>query len=155
MNKRTLISLALALIIIFAILCVVLVIRQRKVVKSLSQPKTTSSTPSFQGAIQQQPINKNAEDTNASGSADMENTNSSGSATCPQDQKQCADGSYVSRRPPTCEFDPCPVVVPENTSPTGGTKDEHGCIGSAGYQWCPEKNKCLRIWKESCPSLKK
>jgi len=32
----------------------------------------------------------------------------------------------------------------------GGDKDEHGCIGSAGYVWCEEKNKCLRSWEEEC-----
>lgn len=32
----------------------------------------------------------------------------------------------------------------------GGDKDEHGCIGSAGYSWCEEKQKCLRTWEESC-----
>lgn len=32
----------------------------------------------------------------------------------------------------------------------GGDKDEHGCIGSAGYTWCQEKQKCLRIWEEVC-----
>ena len=44
---------------------------------------------------------------------------------------------------------------PEDTSTTtipivGGDKDEHGCIGSAGYSWCAEKNKCLRVWEEKC-----
>jgi hypothetical protein len=32
----------------------------------------------------------------------------------------------------------------------GGDKDEHGCIGSAGYSWCEAKQKCLRIWEEKC-----
>lgn len=32
----------------------------------------------------------------------------------------------------------------------GGDKDEHGCIGSAGYTWCEAKQKCLRIWEEPC-----
>ena len=32
----------------------------------------------------------------------------------------------------------------------GGDKDEHGCIGSAGYTWCQEKQKCLRTWEELC-----
>jgi len=34
----------------------------------------------------------------------------------------------------------------------GNDKDEHGCIGSAGYSWCEEKQKCLRIWEEPCIS---
>ena len=32
----------------------------------------------------------------------------------------------------------------------GGDRDEHGCIGSAGYSWCESKQKCLRVWEESC-----
>ncbi len=37
----------------------------------------------------------------------------------------------------------------------GGDKDEHGCIGSAGYSWCEAKQKCLRIWEEDCDSIDK
>ena len=33
---------------------------------------------------------------------------------------------------------------------TGGDRDEHGCIGSAGYTWCEPKKKCLREWEEPC-----
>jgi len=36
-----------------------------------------------------------------------------------------------------------PIIV-------GGDKDSHGCIGSAGYTWCEEKNSCVRIWEEGC-----
>jgi len=32
----------------------------------------------------------------------------------------------------------------------GGDKDQHGCIGSAGYSWCETKGKCLRTWEEAC-----
>lgn len=32
----------------------------------------------------------------------------------------------------------------------GSDRDEHGCIGSAGYSWCAAKDKCLRIWEEPC-----
>ena len=42
---------------------------------------------------------------------------------------------------------------PQTTPATplvGGDKDSHGCIGSAGYTWCATKNKCLRVWEESC-----
>ena len=31
---------------------------------------------------------------------------------CPQDARQCADGSYVGRVPPDCEFLPCPELPP-------------------------------------------
>lgn len=32
----------------------------------------------------------------------------------------------------------------------GGQKDEHGCLGSAGYSWCEASQKCVRIWEEGC-----
>lgn len=32
----------------------------------------------------------------------------------------------------------------------GNDRDEHGCIGSAGYSWCALKDKCLRVWEEKC-----
>jgi len=39
---------------------------------------------------------------------------------CPPDTKQCPDGSYVSRVPPKCEFQECPVVA-STTTPTSTT----------------------------------
>jgi len=41
-------------------------------------------------------------------------------------------------------------TAPDNL--LGGDRDEHGCIGSAGYSWCEVKQKCLRIWEEPCSS---
>jgi hypothetical protein len=32
----------------------------------------------------------------------------------------------------------------------GGERDKHGCLGPAGYSWCEEKKKCLRVWEEPC-----
>jgi len=32
----------------------------------------------------------------------------------------------------------------------GGDRDEHGCIGSAGYTWCDSKERCIRPWEEAC-----
>jgi hypothetical protein len=65
--------------------------------------------------------------------------------TCPVDAqpKLCPDGNYVERGP-DCEFSPCPENI------VGSDKDEHGCIGSAGYTWCGGKQKCLRVWEEEC-----
>lgn len=34
----------------------------------------------------------------------------------------------------------------------GGQKDEYGCLTPAGYSWCATKQKCLRIWEETCDS---
>ena len=46
-------------------------------------------------------------------------------------------------------------VVDEGTNTeedilVGGDIDEHGCIGSAGFSWCEAKEKCLRVFEESC-----
>ncbi|HID72302.1 TPA: hypothetical protein EYP38_00035 [Candidatus Micrarchaeota archaeon] len=38
----------------------------------------------------------------------------------------------------------------EEQPPVGSDRDEHGCIGSAGYTWCEAKQKCLREWEEPC-----
>lgn len=35
-------------------------------------------------------------------------------------------------------------------TPPGGDVDEHGCIPSAGYEWCEAKQKCLRPFEENC-----
>lgn len=29
----------------------------------------------------------------------------------------------------------------------GGDKDAHGCIASAGYAWCANKQQCVRPWE--------
>jgi hypothetical protein len=48
------------------------------------------------------------------------------------------------------------IVIDKNNNQTtenvivGGDRDEHGCLGSAGYSWRELKNKCLRIWEETC-----
>lgn len=28
----------------------------------------------------------------------------------------------------------------------GSDRDAHGCIGSAGYQWCAKENTCVQPW---------
>lgn len=50
-----------------------------------------------------------------------------------------------------------PAVVTLTPIPSqplvGNDRDEHGCIGSAGYSWCQVKQKCLRVWEEPCTSV--
>jgi hypothetical protein len=46
-----------------------------------------------------------------------------------------------------CSANNLPLVKP---SVVGGDKDEHGCIASAGYQWCSETHKCYRPWEAKC-----
>ena len=36
----------------------------------------------------------------------------------------------------------------DNEQLVGGDKDEHGCIGSAGYTWSETKQECVREWEE-------
>jgi len=43
----------------------------------------------------------------------------------------------------------CEPIDGGNTC-VGCDRDEHGCIGSAGYSWCQEKQKCVRSWEENC-----
>ena len=43
-----------------------------------------------------------------------------------------------------------PSSAPSEVPIVGNDQDEHGCIGSAGYSWCENKNKCIRIWEEDC-----
>eukprot|EP00483_Globobulimina_turgida_P001138 UN01140 len=46
------------------------------------------------------------------------------------------------------------VISPTTTQTViGGDRDEYGCISSAGYSWCADKNKCLRPWEEDCSSI--
>ncbi len=33
------------------------------------------------------------------------------------------------------------------TPMVGGDRDAHGCIGSAGYQWCEHSQRCERPWE--------
>lgn len=40
------------------------------------------------------------------------------------------------------------VDTTEAQAPTvGNDRDEHGCIGSAGYQWSQIKNECVRLFE--------
>lgn len=66
------------------------------------------------------------------------------------------DQGVISSPTPTPSASlPAASVTPEislGPSPLGGDRDEHGCIGSAGYSWCEAKNKCIRIFEEDCLS---
>jgi hypothetical protein len=35
----------------------------------------------------------------------------------------------------------------EKPTLVGGDRDEHGCIGSAGYQWSEVRKECLRLFE--------
>ncbi len=44
---------------------------------------------------------------------------------------------------------PPPPPQPEQAAPpvVGGDRDEHGCIGSAGYTWSAAAKNCLRLFE--------
>lgn len=60
----------------------------------------------------------------------------------------CPEGEWPEQSPCSGSLSWCVPKVNENL--VGNDKDEHGCIGSAGYTWCEEKQKCVRPWEESC-----
>jgi len=48
------------------------------------------------------------------------------------------------------------VEMEKNTNlevDTNNNRDEHGCLVSAGYNWCEEKQKCLQAWEETREGL--
>jgi predicted amidohydrolase YtcJ len=40
-----------------------------------------------------------------------------------------------------------PDMAPKPDAIVGGDRDEHGCIPSAGYQWCEKLGECVRPWE--------
>lgn len=80
----------------------------------------TSTTPSLQGNITEEPFQLPVEKTptkekTAPKTAPSEPTKKE--VVCPQDAKMCSDGSFVSRTGPQCAFAPCPVS--KDVSKTG------------------------------------
>jgi len=43
-----------------------------------------------------------------------------------------------------------PIESDNNIPIVGGDRDEHGCIGSAGYSWCDDSNSWIRPWETEC-----
>jgi putative lipoprotein len=39
------------------------------------------------------------------------------------------------------------VAAQPPASTPGADRDEHGCIGSAGYSWCEKEGRCVRPWE--------
>ncbi len=40
-----------------------------------------------------------------------------------------------------------PTITKEHLVLVGGDRDEHGCIGSAGYTWSNVQGQCVRLWE--------
>lgn len=45
-----------------------------------------------------------------------------------------------------CVSEPTPVE-PMPVRAVGGDRDEHGCLGAAGYTWCGREAACVRSWE--------
>jgi hypothetical protein len=59
-------------------------------------------------------------------------------------------GCTAQRWKLTDQGQPIPKLTSTESPMVGADRDEHGCIGSAGYSWCESKSKCLRVWEEPC-----
>jgi len=46
-----------------------------------------------------------------------------------------------------CDTDDAPGLSKNGL--VGSDRDDHGCIASAGYQWCERTNQCERPWELS------
>jgi len=72
---------------------------------------------------------------------------------CPADVQQCPDGTYVKKVPPSCNFEPCPIMkCPEPIAPTCESRqtlqkrtDEKGCV----YYYCAAA-ECPTVQKPTC-----
>ena len=40
-----------------------------------------------------------------------------------------------------------PKARAKEATAVGSDRDAHGCITSAGYQWCAKENECKRPWE--------
>jgi hypothetical protein len=77
------------------------------------------------------------EDTAFDGCPFAKQTDSHGCAVIVEESCTTMCGVIVDTGVPDTELD----------AKTGGDADEHGCIGSAGYQWCAKEMKCERPWE--------
>ena len=56
---------------------------------------------------------------------------------CPEDVKECADGSFVQRQAPTCEFRECPVCPADEKTCPDGTVLARDITNGCEYPECP------------------
>lgn len=55
------------------------------------------------------------------------------------------NGQTVYRAP--AEHSAPPSMASVDSPRVGDDRDRHGCIGSAGYQWCEKQGDCVRPWE--------
>jgi len=80
-----------------------------------------------------------------------------GCVSSPQEPSAPSENSPpIAQENQNTQSNESPVESSESTEDkpmVGNDRDEHGCIGSAGYVWCESKRKCIRLFEESCESL--
>lgn len=61
---------------------------------------------------------------------------------------QCIDAGYpvMESHPRQCRT-PDGRIFKEAVEPIGGQRDEHGCLGPAGYTWVASIGGCMRVWE--------
>lgn len=70
----------------------------------------------------------------------------------PEDEWVCESGDWQKHGNPSSAMPTTGCGDNQDELLVGSDRDEHNCIGSAGYTWCEIKNKCLRTWEEACES---
>lgn len=74
----------------------------------------------------------------------------------------CVEYKVIGENGEENQLDAQPMVVSDTEMPAatsseetavGGSRDGHGCLVGAGYQYCPSKEKCLRVWEEECDEI--
>jgi len=71
---------------------------------------------------------------------------------CPQDVKLCSDGSYVSRIPPSCDFEICPkedLIIVENPKPEEEISSPLFISGKARGYWFFEASFPIELIDEN------
>ena len=72
-------------------------------------------------------------------------------AGCAQEAPQEPEAPEAPTEPEQPEA-PTEPEEPDEPMP-GSDRDEHGCIPSAGYEWCEPLQKCIRPWEENCTEV--
>jgi hypothetical protein len=83
--------------------------------------------------------------------SDADRSADTGADSAPRDTAPTDSGARDSAESDSGTSDTATTdSAPSDTTPPpptpGGDRDEHGCIGSAGYKWCAKEGKCVRPW---------
>lgn len=60
-----------------------------------------------------------------------------------EDDWICENGSWIKHGNPSSD------IPSESCGVIGGQRDEHGCLGAAGYSWNETEKECVREWEKA------